>query len=103
MEIDNKMEDLYSKGFYDGWNAQIENRLEVEIEKLHPYQSEVIVLRFNFDDIELDRFNNIFNNVKTNFPYNDIVVIPDKVSLESWGKDALEEYASIIAEIIKEL
>lgn len=87
--------DSYLEGFDDG--------LEAQIEKLNPHPTEAITLCFNFDDIKLDELKYIFDDIKDRFPVNAVVAIPDKVSLESCSKDILENYISMIAEIIEGL
>ena len=79
------------------------NNIITRIEKLKPHPTEAIVIGFNFDDIDLDYMSALFNNIKSQFPNNTIVAIPDYVSLESCSKDVLENYISMISEIIEEL
>lgn len=87
--------DSYLEGFDDG--------LEVQIEKLNLHPTEAIALRFDFDDIKPDELQYIFNNIKDGFSEHTIVATPNKVSLESWDKDTLENYVNMIKKIIEEL
>ena len=73
------------------------------VETFEPHPTEAIVLRFKFDDIPIDELELFFNVAKKAFPDNAIIAMPDKVSLESCSKDVLENYISMIAEIIEEL
>lgn len=79
------------------------DNIVTKIEKLKPHPTEAIVMSFNFDDIDLDDMSALFNNIKSQFPNNTILAIPDYVSLESCSKDVLENYISMISEIIEEL
>ena len=73
------------------------------IEKLEPHPTEAIVIGFNFNDIKVDVMENLFYNIESKFPDNMVVAIPDYISLQSCSKDVLENYISMIAEIIEKL
>ena len=77
--------------------------LITRIEKLKPHPTEAIVLGFNFNDTNVCTINEVFNYVKSKFPNNAVIAIPDYVSLESCSKDVLENIISAISEIIDEL
>lgn len=77
--------------------------LITRIEKLKPHPTEAIVLGFNFNDTNKHTMNEVFNYVKSKFPNNAVIAIPDYVSLESCSKDVLENIISAISEIIDEL
>ena len=79
------------------------NNFITKLETIEPHPTEAIVLYFNFNDVDLYTINNICEYVQKKFPNNTIICAPDKVSLESWSKDVLENYMSIISEIIEEL
>lgn len=79
------------------------DNIVTRIEKLEPHPTEAIVVSFNFDDIELNHMEHLFNVIKSNFPDNTVVAIPDYISLQSCSKDVLENIISMIAEIIEEL
>lgn len=79
------------------------DNIVTKIEKLDPHPTEAIVLGFNFNDIRLDDMHNLFNDIKSKFPDNTVVAIPDCISLQSCSKDVLENIISMIAEIIEEL
>lgn len=79
------------------------NNLVTKLETIEPHPTEAIVLYFNFDDIAFGDLNALYEITKKNFPNNTVVCVPDKVSLESWSKDVLENYISMISEIIEEL
>ena len=79
------------------------NDIVTKIEKLDPHPTEAIVVGFNFNDVRLDKMKHWFNIIKSKFPDNTVVAIPDYVSLQSCSKDVLENMISMIAEIIEEL
>lgn len=74
-----------------------------KIEKLDPHPTEAVVIGFNFNDAHLDEMQHLFNIIKSKFPDNIVVAIPDYISLQSCSKDVLENMISMIAEIIEEL
>lgn len=79
------------------------NNLVTKLETIEPYPTEAIVLYFNFNDIKLDKLNVLYEIAQKKFPNNAVICVPDKVSLESWSKDILENYISMVSEIIEEL
>lgn len=79
------------------------DNIVARIEKLKPHPTEAIVLGFNFNDTNKHTMNEVFNYVKSKFPNNAVIAIPDYVSLESCSKDILENIISAISEIIDEL
>ena len=74
-----------------------------KIEKLDPHPTEAIVLGFNFNDTTLEDIKLWYNIIKSKFPDNIVVAIPDYISLQSCSKDVLENIISMIADIIEEL
>lgn len=74
-----------------------------KIEKLEPHPTEAIVVGFNCDDLPLNEMKNLFDIIKSKFPDNIVVAIPDNISLQSCSKDVLENIISMITEIIEEL
>lgn len=79
------------------------NNFVTKLETIEPHPTEAIVLYFNFNDIKLDELNVLYEIAQNKFPNNAVICVPDKVSLESWSKDVLENYISMISEIIEEL
>jgi hypothetical protein len=74
-----------------------------KIETIEPHPTEAIVVSFNFNDISLENMQNLFNTIKSMFPNNTVIAIPDYISLQNCSKDVLENIISMITEIIKEL
>jgi hypothetical protein len=79
------------------------NDIVTKIEKLDPHPTEAIVVGFNFDDVPLRDMEHWFEIIKSRFPDNTVIAIPDYISLQSCSKDVLENIISMIAEIIEEL
>lgn len=79
------------------------NNFITKLETIEPHPTGAIVLYFNFDDIAFGDLNALYEITKKNFPNNAVICVTDKVSLESWSKDILENYISMISEIIEEL
>ena len=71
--------------------------------KLEPHPTEAIVVGFNMNDANLDEMKFWFNIIKSQFPNNAVVAMPDYISLQSCSKDVLENIISMISEIIDEL
>ena len=76
------------------------DNIVTRIEKLKPQPTEAIILCFNFNDTNVRTMNEVFDYVKSKFPNNVVVAIPDYVSLESCSKDVLENIISAISVII---
>ena len=76
------------------------DNIVARIEKLKPHPTEAIILGFNFNDTNVRTMNVVFNYVKSQFPNNTVVAIPDYISLESCSKDVLENIISAISVII---
>ena len=79
------------------------NNIIKRIEKLELHPTEGIVIEFNFNDIKVDDMKKLFEIIKSKFPNNTIIAIPDYISLSSCSKDVLENIISMISEIIDEL
>lgn len=74
-----------------------------KIEMLEPHPTEAIVVGFNFNDVNVENAERLFDEIKDKFPNNTVVAIPDFINLKSCSKDVLENIISAIAEIIEEL
>lgn len=79
------------------------DNIVTKIEKLQPHPKEAIVIGFNYNDLKIDKMREIFHLIESKFPNNTVVAIPDYISLQSTSKDVLENYISMIAEIIEDL
>ena len=77
--------------------------LFAKIEKLDPHPTEAITLIFNSDNIDIQAVSGMVESLGKKFPDNVIIALPDIVSLESWSKDVLENYISMMSEVIDTL
>ena len=94
----------YKQGYFDAMGAPDETLTIIEdIKMLHSHPTEAIVLFYNMDNLTHEELENVFKMVKYNFEDNKVIALPDKTSLESCSKDVLENYISMISEIIEEL
>lgn len=80
----------------------VEN-IVTRMEKLNPHPTEAIVIGFNFEDTNVEEMHDVFNHIKSQFPNNTVIAIPDYISLESCSKDVLENIISSISVIIDRL
>lgn len=99
--IDSNETLMYESGRDAGYLEGYEDGLSSKIKTINPGQTEVIVLSINFDKIALNDVQDIFDIVQSKFPNNSILVAPDAVSLESWDKDYLLNYAKLVNKILK--
>lgn len=81
----------------------INKDLIYRIELLKPSIKEAIVLHFDTNKVSIDNISNICKFVKSKFPDNIVMGIPDVECLETCSKDVLENYISMISEIIEKL
>lgn len=72
-------------------------------ETLSPHPTEAIVLRFSTADIGIEDLKKVFNRIKSEFPDNKVLAIPDYMSLQSCSKDTLENIISMVSEVIDSL
>lgn len=81
----------------------MDNNTIAQIYKLEPHPTEAIVIRFNMNKIDIDNLRMIYDQIKKEFPNNSVCCLPDALSLESCSKDVLENFISMMAEIIETL
>lgn len=77
--------------------------LENKIKTIKPHKTEAIVWFFKKESLSAKEMKLIYDNIKNNFPDNSVLALPDSTSLESCSKDVLENYISLISEIIEKL
>ncbi len=99
--IDSNETPIYENGRDAGYLEGYEDGLNSKIKIINPGSTEVVVLSINFDKISLEDAEDIFDTVQSKFPNNSVLVAPDAVSLESWDKDYLLNYAQLVNKIIK--
>ena len=74
----------------------------INLKTVNPRPREAIVLEFNLDKLTMNEVAYIAKKVQEYFPNNKVLAIPNSVSLYSLGKDVLENYISMVSEIIEE-
>lgn len=79
------------------------NNFITKLETIEPHPTEAIVLYFNINNTTVCEMTHFHEITQKKFPNNTVVCLPDSVSLKSWSKDVLENYISMISEIIEEL
>lgn len=84
---------------YENINKDLIDRIEL----LKPSIKEVIVLYFDTNKVSVDDVSNICKFMKSKFPDNIVMGIPNVEYLETCSKDVLENYVSMISEIIDKL
>lgn len=77
--------------------------MATEIDTFRPQSDEAIVLRFDYEYIDYDEARIMFENVKSIFPNNTVVAIPQYTNLRSCSKDVLRNMVTMISEIIDSL
>ena len=74
----------------------------INLKTVDPRPREAIVLEFNSEKLTMNEVAYIAKRVREYFPNNKVIAIPNSVSLHSLGKDVLENYISMVSEIIDE-
>lgn len=87
-------EDAYAKAF------MLQNG--INLKTVDPRPREAIVLEFNSDKLTMNEVACIAKRVREHFPNNKVLALPNSVSIYSLGKDVLENYISMVSEIIEE-
>lgn len=72
------------------------------IQTVKPNPTEAIVLTFDARKVTLKNAAEYAQYVKSAFPDNAVLALPDYISLHSCSKDVLENYISLIASVIDE-
>lgn len=101
--IDSNEALMYENGRDAGYLEGYEDGLMFKIKTIEPNPNEAIVLNFNFEKTDIYEMQGISEKVYEKFPNNIIIGVPDRISLESWSKDELENYISMISEIIEDM
>lgn len=83
-------------------NASSDADISPTIQTLKPNPTEAIVLTFDARKVTLKNAAEYVQYVKSAFPDNVVLALPDYISLHSCSKDVLENYISLIASVIDE-
>ena len=68
------------------------NKLKYQLEKIHPQFGDIILMRFNLKEINLDCAIQYFNELKELLPYNKIICISNGIELSATDKNKIIEY-----------
>ncbi len=79
---------------------ECEGMIPKNLETFAPHPTETIVLGFSLDDIDFNKARRLLEAVKSQFPENAVIAIPNYASLKSCSKGVLENIISMISEII---
>lgn len=101
--IDSNETVMYENGRDSGYTEGYEDGLETKLGTINPHPTEAITLFFNMENLSLDKVANIIEMLRDEFPENKVIALPDSTSLENCSKDVLENFISMIAEIIEQL
>lgn len=97
-----ELNDANARAREDAYASALMLRNDINLKVLDPRKREIIVLFYNLDKLTLDNVVCIAKKVREHFPNNRVLALPNSVSLYSLGKDALEDYVSMISEIIED-
>lgn len=75
--------------------------ISIVVEKLRPEEGEVVVISFDYNDVSVDQALSLFDKVSKALPENEIIVVPNCVSLRITDKEGLKSIASNIEKIIE--
>lgn len=75
----------------------------IDLSTLNPKSTEVIIMRFDMEKLDLDEAYNIFLNIRKNFPKHKVLAVPNEISLQSLDKKELQNILDHIAKFMEEL
>ena len=96
------LNDHNSKSRKDAYAKALILHNGINIKTLNPNSKEAIVIEFSTDKLTLHEASCISQYIREVFPDNRVIAIPD-ADLHSCGKDVLENYISMISEVIDQL
>lgn len=77
-------------------DGYIGNYVGIPLETANPKDSEVVVLRFDPEKVELDTVRKQFKEVSSAFPKNKVLALPTNMSLEVIDPNALEQFQQTV-------
>lgn len=92
----------YENGRNAGYSEGYEDGLACKIEKLNVDPENAILLRWNFEDMDLYTLSETMKKLEYKFPNNTIVAIPDSASLQECTKDFLCSLVDTLVEGVRE-
>ena len=97
-----ELNDVNARAREDAYAKALMLQNGINLKTVDPRPREAIVLEFNLDKLTMNEVAYIAKRVREHFPNNKVLAIPNGVSLYSLGKDVLENYISMVSEIIDE-
>lgn len=64
----------------------------LKLETIHPQKGDVILLKFNINEIGLDNVHVWFEELKTQFPNNQLIAMPSNIEISLEDRQKLIEY-----------
>lgn len=97
-----ELNDINARAREDAYAKALMLQNGINLKTVDPRPREAIVLEFNSDKLTMNEVAYIAKRVREYFPNNKVLALPNSVSIYSLGKDVLENYISMVSEIIDE-
>lgn len=97
-----ELNDVNARAREDAYAKALMLQNGINLKTVNPRPREAIVLEFNSDKLTMNEVAYIAKRVREHFPNNKVLALPNSVSIYSLGKDVLENYISMVSEIIEE-
>lgn len=97
-----ELNDINARAREDAYAKALMLQNGISLKTVDPRPREAIVLEFNLDKLTMNEVAYIAKKVREYFPNSKVLALPNSVSLYSLGKDVLENYISMVSEIIEE-
>ena len=97
-----ELNDINARAREDAYAKALMLQNGINLKTVDPRPREAIVLEFNSDKLTTNEVAYIAKRVREYFPNNKVLALPNSVSIYSLGKDVLENYISMVSEIIDE-
>lgn len=75
----------------------------IDISTLNPKPTEIIIMRFDIEKLDLDEAYNIYLDIQKKFPEHKVLAIPNGVSLQTLDKEELQNIVNHIVNFMEEL
>ena len=96
-DVANKLEELYK------YKRLFLNNFPTKLETIKSRSTEAVIIYYDPDSINLEELQVAFEVAQKEFPNNQIIFVSDKMRVELWDKDTLENYISTLNEILEKL
>lgn len=76
---------------------------DINISVIHPDINDLILIKIDSDQIDLDESRRIFDSVRSTYPRNNALLLPkDKVQVEALSKDTIRTVIEYLEDCLKE-